>query len=108
MMDLDKYTEVMGIIYDVAKLHQKITEAVIEFGIINRGIIADENDCIKVCEYENADEIFKVYTSKRNPRGPHIKCIYDKNHDVFYIGIKIHLPGGVIRRDNFREKGFFR
>lgn len=105
-MDLNKYPEAMNNIDEVAKLHQKITEAAIEFGIINRGIIVDKNDCIKVCEYEDADEIFKVFTSKRNPKGPHIKCIYDKNNDVFYIGIRVYLPGGVIRRDNFREKGF--
>nr|DAE82553.1 MAG TPA: hypothetical protein [Caudoviricetes sp.] len=106
MIDLNRYPETMAAISDIANLHQKIANAAIEFGIINRGIIAYENDCIKVCEYENADEIFKVYASKRNPKGPHIKCIYDKNNDTFYIGIKIHIPGGVIRRDNFREKGF--
>lgn len=105
-MDLNMYPKAMSTISNIANIHQKITEAAIEFGIINRGIIADENDCIKVCEYENADEIFKVYTSKRNPKGPHIKCIYDKNNNIFYIGIKIHIPGGVIRRDNFSEKGF--
>ena len=69
-MDLNMYPKAMSTISNIANIHQKITEAAIEFGIINRGIIADENDCIKVCEYENAERSSKCILQRGIQKDP--------------------------------------